>query len=259
MPRLWRHTLLSALLGFALLGCNQVDLYRKLSEREANEIVSILVFQNIAATKHTDAKKEFYTVRVHEESLARAVQILKTMGYPREQRDSIGDVFKPSGLVPTPFEEQVRFIYAMNQEMERTISLMQGVMDVRVHIVLAQPGQAASEGAARASVLLNYDSAYDFTERVPAIKRLVADAVDNILYENVEVLATPVRTRLTGLSKLQVQQVLGIGVIREDRLGFLLLLGGLMLLWLVTAALLGGLIYAYPGGWRALLKSYGVG
>ena len=153
----------------------------------------------------------------------------------------------------------MRFTYAMNQELERTISLMQGVIEVRVHIVLAQPGQASREDAARASVLLNYDSAYDFMERVPAIKRLVSDAVDNILYENVEVLATPVRSSLTGIGKLQVQHVLGIGVIREDRLGFLLLLGGLMLLWLVTAGLLGGLIYVYPGGWRALLKSYGLG
>ncbi|MCY4504421.1 MAG: type III secretion inner membrane ring lipoprotein SctJ [Hyphomicrobiales bacterium] len=259
MRRRWHQCLLVSLLAVGLVGCNQIDLYRNLSEREANEIVSILIFQNISATKEADAKNEFYTVRVHEASLARAVQILKTMGYPREQRESIGDVFKPSGLVPTPFEEQVRFTYAMNQELERTISLMQGVIDVRVHIVLSQPGQASSEGAARASVLLNYDSAHDFTDRVPAIKRLVSDAVDNILYENVEVLATPVRTTLAGIGKLQVQHVLGIGVMREDRLGFLLLLGGLALLWLVTAALLAGLVYSWPGGWRAILKSTRLG
>jgi len=170
-----------------LLGGCRTDLYSKVSEQEANEIVAALAVNGIDAGKRSVDGKT-WSVQVDEGEVADAVEVLRERGLPRERYQSIGEVFKREGLVSTPSEERIRFIYAMSQELSRTLSEISGVVGARVHVVIpANDPLAENPRASSASVFIKHAPGVDTQAITPAIKNLVTRSIEGLSYDNVSV------------------------------------------------------------------------
>ena len=217
-----------------LCGC-KVELYSGLPEREANDIVSTLRMNAIQS--HKEARKDdLFAIYVEDSQFAEAVQLLRAQGHPRRKRANLAELFQPSGLVPTPFEERVRYIYGLSQEIAHTISLFEGVMDTRVHVVLPEEASGRKHEG-KASVYVKYDQKINFNILIPRVKKLVSDGVDGVSYENVEILASPTYIPPT---KPKPQGWLlpgGIRIEQSEEESFLILLGLVALLILAPTAM----------------------
>ncbi len=178
-----------------LAGC-KTELYRSVPEREVNLMVAILFNHDIEAIKQESSEEGFYSIWVEENEFSHAVELLVAQGYPRRAHETLAQLFQPSGLVPTPFEERVRYIYGLSEELSHTISLFDGVIDTRVHVAfpvddVGKKGQFDRH----VSVYVKYDQNVDFDTLIPQIKKLISDSIGNITYDNVEVLAAPTYLR----------------------------------------------------------------
>ncbi len=172
------------LLLLLLTGCKE-QLYTKLTEREANEIAAALM-QNSIDVDRKSAKDGSITVSVEKDQFAKAIWVLQNQGLPRQTFSSMADVFKGEGLIPSPMEERIRFLYALSEGLSRTISEIDGVIDARVHVVLPKNDPMNQEAQpSSASVFIRYYE--DQPPRIPQIKMLVANSVDSLSYEKVSV------------------------------------------------------------------------
>ena len=186
------------MLASLLSGCEpSEELYAELSEREANDIVAILQFNDFAAQKQ-DLGKGLFAVEIPTSKFSRAIDLLHGWGYPRSGLISLGDLFKPAGIVPTQMEEQIRFIYGISQELTETLGYLNGVIDSRVHIALGNIegtpliGPKAKKKKNTASVFILYDDTReDLGLLIPKIKQLVGNSMPNLAVDDVVVLAQP--------------------------------------------------------------------
>jgi len=235
MPRkLW-----AVLLVCLLAACSSKEvLLRDLSERDANEIMGVLYMASIDADKAADPKGKSFSVQVRDADAQRAIAALHAVGLPHQVRPSINEVFKSSGFAPTPFEERVRFAYGNAQELERTLSLMDGVLNARVHLVIpeaAKRGQVVQD--AKASVFLSYDDRYNLELSVPRIRRLVAESIEGLKTDNVEVFLTPSKLDMKKIASVPLTSFLGIRVQADDFAYFVGLIATLVGIIFVLAAL----------------------
>lgn len=168
---------LTAAMGLLLGACTkQTELFGELSDADANEAVMSLQSIGIAASK--ERSKDGVRVFVPAASFEAAVQGLTARGLPREHRKLLGDVFRKEGMISTPFEDRVRYISALSQELEETIGKIDGVVVTRVHVVLPEqpePGQAMQP--ASASVFVKYRPPFDVDAMIQPIRRLVLASV----------------------------------------------------------------------------------
>lgn len=175
-------------------GCKET-LHRGLTEAEANEIFAALDLQGVDVSRKYNAANESYDVTVASDQVSEAVMLLQKRNLPREKFISMGDVFEGQGFVSTPFEEKARYIFAMNQELSQSLSLIEGVSRARVHIVIPDPNRITQDAEpARATVFIYYQDQFDMTSALPQIKTAVASSVDRLFYESVTVAAFPERT-----------------------------------------------------------------
>jgi type III secretion protein J len=174
------------LLLLLLAGCKE-QLYTKLTEREANEITAALMQKGIDVERES-AKDGSITVSVEKDQFAQSIWVLKDQGLPRQTFSSMADVFKGEGLIPSPMEERIRFLYALSEGLSRTISEIDGVIEARVHVVLPKNDPMNQEAQpSSASVFIRHYE--DQPPRVPQIKMLVANSVDSLSYDKVSVIA----------------------------------------------------------------------
>lgn len=220
-----------------LSACGSQVLLRDLGERDANEIVAVLAAGSVDATKLSDPKGKSFSVEVRASEFARAVAILRALGLPREPRPSLNDVFRSTGFAPTPFEEKIRYLYGLAQELERTISLMEGILHTRVHVAIPDSSNrnTAADMQAKASIFLNYDDRYDIEQYIPRIRKLVSDSIEGVQTNRVEVLAMPSRTDLKSLRETPIVSVLGIRIHKADFPILASVIGALVALLLLAA------------------------
>jgi type III secretion protein J len=213
-----------ALLCFSALilgGCGEsVELYRQLSEQEANEVIAELADKQIRAQKIP--AKDGVVVRVRANDISRAVRTLEAVGLPKVARSTLGDIFRKEGVISTPLEERARYIYALSQELEATLSNIDGVIVARVHVVLPErvaPGEPVQP--ASASVFIKHDPRLDPDNIQPRVRRMVASSIPGMAsaIENTQKL-TVVFVPATAYQEQQQLTYLGPFLVPEKDLGF---------------------------------------
>ncbi len=175
-----------ALLGVALLlgGC-KVALYSSLNEQEANEVVAALTADGIGAEK-SRTEGSNWQVDVERDEMARALDLLRIQGLPSERFANIGQVFQKQGLVATPSEERMRYIYAVSQELAQTLKSVDGVVTARVHVVIPTADPLAERvRPSSAAVFIKHRSDVDIRILIPTVKDLVAHSIEGLTHDQV--------------------------------------------------------------------------
>lgn len=222
----------AVLMVAGLCSCKS-ELYERLEERDANEMLAVLYSAGIQAGKSTHDDKT-WSVTVGDRDMPAALRVVAAHGLPREQFVNVGDVFKKEGLISTPSEERIRYIYAVSQELSNTLSQIDGVIVARVHPVIpANDPLATTIRPSSASVFIKYRRDADLEALAPPIKNLVMRSIEGLQYENISLTfipaektnepAAPAAEATAGPVKAVVGG--GIGML------LLLVLGGLGHLW----------------------------
>jgi type III secretion protein J len=148
-------------------------------------MLSALYMAGIAASKQTRDEK-FWSVEVDERDLQHALFVVREQGLPREQFSNSGELFKKEGLISTPAEERIRYIYAVSQELSDTLSQIDGVVSARVHPVIPANDPLANHARpSSASVFIKHRRDADLSALAPAIRNLVMRGIEGLTYENI--------------------------------------------------------------------------
>ena len=179
---------LIALGGVLLAGCDkEVALHSQLEERQANLVMAALLDGGISCHK-TPGDEGMWNVMIPESRFAEAANLLERKGLPRRAYQGVSEVFKKTGMVSSPSEERIRFMDALAQDLSRTISGIDGVVDARVHVVLPENDPFAKNtlpSSAAVAIRSRWDA--DITDLVPSIKNLVKNSIEGLKYEKIAV------------------------------------------------------------------------
>ena len=178
--RIIRFSLTTMILLILLSACSEeVALLSKLAEQDANEIVGALLAEGLQAQKQ--AEKDGITVMIDIKDMSRAVKIMKAAGLPNKTQANLGDIFKKEGIISTPLEERARYIYALSQELEFTLSQIDNVILARVHVVLPErvaPGQPIQPSSA--AIFIKHLPDLDPDVIDPRIRSMVASSIPGL-------------------------------------------------------------------------------
>jgi type III secretion protein J len=182
-------------IAFFLVAC-QVNVQQGLDEPSANEVVTALERNGIAAKKEKGEGQEGgYGVQVGQSDVARAMELMHSLGLPRSQRNGLAETYGQPSLVPSPTEERARFLKALANDIEKTLETIEGVVSARVHLVLAENDPLAADPRPRvpasASVLLKTRAEVKLGIQVADVQKLVAGSVPGLVPANVAVVDTP--------------------------------------------------------------------
>ncbi|GFE96933.1 flagellar basal-body MS-ring/collar protein FliF [Gluconobacter sp. Gdi] len=177
---------LLVLLGVLVMhGANSATglLYRDLDPREAGEIVDQLAKAHIVYRLQDQGA----TIMVPDDEVAKARLLLAKSGLP--SGGSVGyEIFdKGNSFTATQFEQTINETRALEGELERSIRLIHGVRNARVHLVLRHRELfSTNEQGAQASVLLSMEGARRLDEEsIAAVVNLVSAAVPGLEAQNI--------------------------------------------------------------------------
>lgn len=169
-------------------GCQkEATLNSSLEERQANLVMAALLDNGIGCRK-VEGEEGTWNVLIGEKDFARAANLLESRGLPQRQFNGVSETFKKTGIVSSPSEERIRFMDALAQDLSRTITAIDGVVDARVHVVLPDNDPFAKKvlpSSAAVAVRARWD--VDLSDRIPSIKSLVKNAIEGLQYEKISV------------------------------------------------------------------------
>lgn len=184
-------SVLSLVLLLAGCGGSQVTLLTSVSEDDGNEVIAVLINEGIAATK-VAGKDNMVGVSVGQADTAKAVDIMRQRGLPRETFNGMGSVFQKSGLISSPVEERARYLYALSQELSGTLSRIDGVLFARVHLVLPEKGSGLDRDTnSTAAVFIKHQKDAEIEILQPQVRRLVANSIPGLTVDRVSVVLIP--------------------------------------------------------------------
>ncbi len=229
-----------------LLTACKTQLNAGLTERQANEETALLLRNGIPASREVDPKTGTLTVWVEQSRFADAVDLLRAHGLPQQHFDSIADVFKGNGLIVSPTEDRARMIYALDEELSRTISDIDGVLSARVHIVIPDNDPLRQDAPpASASVFVRYRQGSHVSDLVPQIKMLVAGGVSGLSYDKVDVVLLPAALPQTAAPPMEMEEVSGIWVYRGSAEAVRILLAATAGMLAVLLGLAGRVVWVF--------------
>lgn len=179
----------------ATLASCKSELYTNLDQRQATEMVAMLLQHGIPADRKM-GKGERVSVLVEESRFADAVAVLNDNGLPKEEFATLCNVFKRDGLVSSPVQERAQMICALSQELSRTVSEIDGVLSARVHLMLPENDPLRQQLVpSSASIFIRHQASVPLNDLVPQIKMLVANGAAGLSYDKVSVILVPVAGR----------------------------------------------------------------
>lgn len=183
------HKLMAAVLLFLLIGCEQT-LYTGLKEKEANEMIALLMERGIKSSKSYEDRTGAVSLAVGESDVVQAVNTLRDHGFPKSQHTNLGEVFSKNSLISSPTEEHARYTYALSEDLSQTLSELDGVIYAKVHLVLPDL-KAKDSSQASAAVFIKHATFVQMENFIPQIKLLVQGSVKGLKYEDVNVALFP--------------------------------------------------------------------
>lgn len=171
-----------------LAGCEEeTTLYSQLEERQANAIIAELKTNDISCRK-TPGEEGTWNVMIPESKFAKSIELLEQKGLPRHQYQGIAESFKKTGMVSSPSEERIRFMAAREQDLSRTLSQIEGVIDASVHIVLPENDPFAKHmKPSSAAVVIHHRYDVDMADVIPQIKNHVKNSIEGLDYSKISV------------------------------------------------------------------------
>ena len=233
-------------LALLLAACgSRVELFSAANESEANEVLSVLLDAGISAQKATT--KTGVAVSVDGQQVARALDILRARGLPRERFDGMGQIFRKEGLVSSPLEERARYIYALSQELTNTLSQMDGVLAARVHVVLPERGGVGETTTpSTAAVFIKHQTGYNLDALQPQIRKLVTHAIPGLTEDRVSIaLVSAQPAGAAAAAANAARQAMGIDPGEGTSTTLTAWLVGLVVLVLALAGVVGYLLWRY--------------
>jgi len=228
-------------LAVALSGCES-NLITKVSEFDANEAVSVLLSSGVMAQK-VPVGEQGFDVTVANDDLRRALEILVDAGLPRERRASLGELFKKEGFVSTASEERIRYAYGLSQELERTLSTIDGVASARVHVAIPQSDPLSTvRKSPSTSIFVRYREPAEPATLGPLVRGIVVRAVEGLDAERVSIAFTPVPSSDARRASAY-RSWLGVRMAPESRSWAVVIFG---LPWVLLASIVSLVVFA-PG------------
>lgn len=170
---------------FLVLRQDYAVLYSELRPQEAASVVEALEKQGVPYRLGAGGSE----IRVPMAKLDAARLELASSNVPLGGLDGF-ELFNDSDMGLTDFAQKIRYQRALQGELARTIMMMEGVTDARVHI--SMPERTLFRGERRnaeAAVTLVMRTAQDEAPaRIEGVQRLVAAAVPDLLVSDVVVL-----------------------------------------------------------------------
>jgi type III secretion protein J len=176
-----------------LTGCSGQDVFTRLTEAQANEMVALLRGAGVPAEKH-EREGGIFALTAPHDSFARAVEVLRAGGLPREDHETLCKVFKKEGMVSSPLEDHSRLMCALSQEIAATLSNIDGVVVARVHLSVPEKDPLAEKAPpSAASVFVKHRSGLDLSHLTGHVKALVVNSIPGLAYDNVTVVLVAAR------------------------------------------------------------------
>lgn len=179
---------------------NNIKIVNDLTEKEANEIVVFLSANDIPAEKEQAAaasgggnKVVLFNIIVPASQKIEALALLNMNGLPRRQGQSLLNLFSKQGLVSSELEERIRYQYGLAEQLASTIRKIDGILDADVQLSIPAekqlPGQKQTEPVT-ASIYIKHQGVLDNpnSHLITKIKRLVANSIPGLEFENVTVI-----------------------------------------------------------------------
>ncbi len=156
-------------------------------------MLSVLMDHGIKVEKTLD-KEKMVSLTVPTDDVSRSIKLLKAEGYPRDKFSSVGEIFPKDGLISSPTEERARYTYSMSQELSSTLSMIDGVITARVHVVLPHEGNSLDDVGypSSASVFIKYTPDLDLSGFSLKVKTLVANSIEGLSLDKITVSLFPI-------------------------------------------------------------------
>lgn len=213
-------------------------------------MLAILLDNDIPSEKSIN-KDGIVTLTVGQDKVSRAIRLLRSHGFPKDRFSSISDIFPKDSLISSPVEEKARYTYSMSQELSATMSLIDGVLTARVHVVLPQDtsGSSTDSFPSSASVFIKYTPELELAGFIPKVKTLVANSIEGLSLDKITVSLFP-SSQTAGEGILLPQEMdtfLALDVSSESSSRLMLIFSTLAVLLVLTLGACGCLFWLW---WR---------
>lgn len=171
-----------------LAGCSET-VCESLPIGHADEVLLALLEGDVDARRIREEDDGRWRIEVPAAQRLRALTVLGAAGLPRPlppKRDTAAN----GGWLSTAAQQHQQHLARVEAELESTLLRMDGVIDVRVHVVLPQPGETSTP---RASVLLRAWQGQGAAD--DGVKRLLSGALPGLSAADVAVVRMVVPRR----------------------------------------------------------------
>lgn len=173
--------------SFILAACKkEIVLFSNRDERDGNEILMVLRVNGVKAQR-LPGKDGKISITIADDDFVRAVEALKAADVPKAGKLTTTDLFKADSMFTTPAEERIRARYALEQELAASISLIDGVRDARVHLVIPTPNERRQATMPSAAVMVLCRPSFDQPAFADRVRTLVSNAVEGLGRDRVSV------------------------------------------------------------------------